>query len=1039
MVIVKTKNTFFGHPECLHTLFEKQTVITPESIAVEFKNKKYHYEDVNKRANQIASFLRKRGIEKGSFVGLAFDRSVNFIVCMLSVLKLGAIYVPLNVEFPCEKIKKIVEVASVSYILSDDSVVGLISFINHISLNSFMEPYHLFDIESTDNVNHNISPDDPAYCLFTSGSTGEPKGVLCHHKGTFNCIKSKQTILGICKRYLFTAPFTFDPSVLMMFSAFSSGGTVCLFSKNELLSNLNECIIQSRVDYINITPSFFILLDVKLIEKSNVKKITLGGEPVYRSMIEPWLSLKGVTIHNSYGPTETHIEVAYCKVTEAYESNTIGELLDNVEGYILNPDLSHVEKNQEGFLFISGVQVSYGYVNSPQTTNSSFVKNPFKKTDEIMYNTGDIVKLNDKGQLVYIGRNDTQIKISGVRLDLTEIENVILKTATVKKCVALYLQKYRKIIVHIELKNTTEASNYDTFIKDVRENCKRHLTPQLIPHEYILTGSISHSSSGKIDRKLMMKNAEDYMEKKLLECIDHTIQDSPPKKLGQHLLKRYAIEPLYDIPLIDLGLDSLMIIHVAEYCKKEFGLIYALDNIYNKASINSLFNENLSQTVSRNESFKFEAPEPHEESSICHIPNIEYIRKCTLSDVFFIQSTLANPLSLVTYQTIVQDTCAKNVFEQIRTRLGQLVPRASLLRSATVQYKKEWWVIQRNTLLMEEICGYGHPSEAMRFVHAGNPFHIRIDTLDGRNTIISFCFHHVLWDFTSITTLENVLLRRHDVVTLDGDIKQLTLYSPNDVVMGLIHKTPDDISWKNIFKSLYTYNRLTRYTPTLSNHKEVEEDPISFKSLFFGIPITKFRQSLREQKGRNSRIENTDIWLLFIRYFIRELINGHNNIQVLHDKVCVNVVYDMRPFINNRRKLGGSIAFRYPIVISLDDTVACFKDLLKEQKLLAACSFMDKTAKLLSYVKTTQAGQSSKVDVSLNIFSTTRSDHAIINQFPNILGDAINKDHTKLEFQIYIPRDGVADIQCFVKAILPKSVTSKLQNYVDQAVNAVFL
>ncbi|MGA2654791.1 MAG: amino acid adenylation domain-containing protein, partial [Gammaproteobacteria bacterium] len=409
----------FPDNKTIHQLFEKQVSKTPDNIAVVFGDVQLTYQELNQKANQLAHYLRKTYKIKGDdLIALCLDKSEKMLIAILAVLKSGAAYVPIDPCFPDKRIE---------YIYKD--TLSKLIITNKIYENRFINT-ELFTIDDQENKSllnkyKNSNPingaasENLAYVIFTSGTTGKPKGVMIEHKSLVNEITFQISHFNFKNsRSLLTADYVFDMSIEHIFITLLTGSQLHIVLKESLLDIpwMESYIFKRGINFLDTTPTYISNFSKEILSKIDV--VILGGEKYSKSN-----EFTGpAVILNSYGPTETTIISTISKI-EPDSSIHIGRPIANTTVYILDKNLKPVPIGVIGELHIGGVGLARGYLNKPELTAEKFIPNPFVPNEKI-YKTGDQVRYLPDGNIEFIGRTDSQVKIRGFRIELGEIEAV---------------------------------------------------------------------------------------------------------------------------------------------------------------------------------------------------------------------------------------------------------------------------------------------------------------------------------------------------------------------------------------------------------------------------------------------------------------------------------------------------------------------------------------------------------------------------------------------------------------------------------------
>ncbi|WP_344931044.1 amino acid adenylation domain-containing protein [Aquimarina addita] len=424
-------------------LFEEQVKNNPEHIAVVFDNKKLTYKELNEKSNRLAHHLKEKyQLNADDFVTIMLNRSEWCIISILGILKAGASYVPIDIDYPNTRKLFIVEdTKSKVLIIESESLFDVINF----KINIFSIDIELDELPNDNSFLKNPSflksSNDLAYIIYTSGSTGNPKGVMIEHKGLLNLILYQINLFRInsTSNILLFASLSFDASCSEIFTSLLGGASLIIPKKEKLLSInlLIELINQFSIDIVTLPPSYQALLENE-DNIANLKTIISAGESLNIQAVKSFQS-NGIRVINFYGPTESTIGVTMSE--DPIIDNdliTIGKPIANIEIHILDKRKKLVPNGVIGEIFIGGIGVARGYLNLPDLTKSKFVNNPFSEIPGTrLYKTGDLGKRLKNGNIIFLGRKDEQIKLRGYRIELEEIKNTILNYDKIKNATVI--------------------------------------------------------------------------------------------------------------------------------------------------------------------------------------------------------------------------------------------------------------------------------------------------------------------------------------------------------------------------------------------------------------------------------------------------------------------------------------------------------------------------------------------------------------------------------------------------------------------------
>jgi amino acid adenylation domain-containing protein len=502
--------TEFPDKKCLHQLFQEQAQRTPNSIAVAFNNEMLTYSELNQKSDLLSRHLVSLGVNPNELVAILLDRSINMMVALLGVLKAGGAYLPLDPEFPYERLE---------FMLEDAQVKTLITHTNFLdNLPSCSAEIVCIDDYKTNAkfeniINDQVNSEDLAYVIYTSGSTGKPKGVQVTHKSVVNFLNSMTKKPGFKEgdTLLAVTTLSFDISILELFLPIINGGKTIIASKDIVANGeqLLHTLKKHRVNVMQATPTTWRLLIEAGWNGNKNFKVLCGGESLSIDLAEKLLSCSD-NVWNMYGPTETTVWSA-CHKLEQDGKVLIGTPIDNTLVYVLDKNMQPVPISIPGELYIGGMGVSQGYLNRPELTADRFLINPFiENTKDKIYKTGDLVRFNKYGKLEYLNRIDQQVKIRGFRIELGEIENVLGEHESIN-LVAVTAYEHQKddtrLVAYIVLNSSSENSeeNRSELVTQLRDFVKKKLPAYMIPTSFIFMEKLPLTPNGKIDRKALPK------------------------------------------------------------------------------------------------------------------------------------------------------------------------------------------------------------------------------------------------------------------------------------------------------------------------------------------------------------------------------------------------------------------------------------------------------------------------------------------------------------------------------------------------------
>ncbi len=466
----------------------------PDEIAVVGENESLTYKEIEQQSNQLAYYLIGQGVVPGDYVGLSLERDAAMIVGMLGILKTGAAYVPLDPDYPSDRLAYMIENAKAHCVVTETAVLERLDF----QVKTILVDQDADAIDKAHASLPEIDSEHPAYVIYTSGSTGKPKGVVVPHRAVVNLLGSMQVQPGFCAddRLLALTTLSFDIAVVELYLPLVTGSRVILATSDQAkkAEELVALIDQHSINFIQATPATWRLLIHHGWQ--GVKPLTaiVTGEPFPQDLVEPMLGLS-TSLWDFYGPTETTVYSTCQPMHSLDEPITIGRPLANTQCYIVNQYDQLLPPGIAGEMLIGGQGVSHGYLNQPQLTAERFIDNPWGSGK--LYRTGDRVTLQANGILKYHERLDQQVKIRGFRIELGEIETHLLTHPDVSACAVVVqgeASSRRLVAFYIQDSQTISLS-------ELRQHMASGLPAYMIPDQWFATDELPLTPSGKVDRK----------------------------------------------------------------------------------------------------------------------------------------------------------------------------------------------------------------------------------------------------------------------------------------------------------------------------------------------------------------------------------------------------------------------------------------------------------------------------------------------------------------------------------------------------------
>ena len=573
----------------IHIWIEEQVSRSPDAIALVHNDQSISYRTLNAQANQIAHHLQKLGVSSGTLVGICTERSPWMVIAILAVLKAGGAYVPIDPDYPKERIAVMMDDAQVPVLIADNLTTASLfeAFTKVVCLETDWEA---ITQELSGNLELALSLDQLAYVVYTSGSTGRPKGVMIEHRTLINFIRS------VGHTYQFTpldrvlqfASISFDISVEEIFGALTHGATLVLRSQEMLRSTsafLKACQ-NWKITVIDLPTAFWHRICAELPYSQfpeALRLVIIGGERAVPQWLNFWKNHAPayVRLVNTYGPTEATVVTTLCDLAgpnavSLDDSRTlpVGKPLDNVQAHILDEALNLVADGESGELYIAGSGLARGYLYRPDLTDQSYFNRTINGENVRVYKTGDRVRRRKDGHIEFLGRTDSQEKIRGFRVELSEIEAVIEQHPNVKQSIILAREDSpgnKRLVAYVVLdKQVRVAKTLPQLISGAVPNLRlyvqRKLPGYMIPSSFVLLDGLPLSANGKVDRRALPTPA---LERPSIEAA----YTAPRTPLEESIIEAFStVLSIVGIGINDnffeLGGNSLQTMELISYVEK---------------------------------------------------------------------------------------------------------------------------------------------------------------------------------------------------------------------------------------------------------------------------------------------------------------------------------------------------------------------------------------------------------------------------------------------------------------------------------------
>jgi amino acid adenylation domain-containing protein len=516
-LLVEWNQTEADYPrdKCVHQIFEALVENAPDAVAVTFDQSEFTYAELNAQANQLARYLKRNGVRPGSLVASYMEQSSDLIVTLLAILKSGGAYLALETNIPSKRLHSILgdarpaiivaktqqEKATIeSAVLADGAAANLPIVVCLDQHTGFISD------EATENLDLKATSEDLAYVCFTSGSSGQPKGVSIPHRAIVRLVKNITYVsLSASDVFLQFAPVSFDASTFEIWGCLLNGGRlVVLASKILSLAEIGSAIQKNRISVLWLTAGLFHkMVDYELDSLSGVRQLLAGGDVLSAAHVRKALErLREVRLFNGYGPTENTTFTCCYPITHlsAEEGSVpIGRPISSTQCFILDPDFQPVPIGVRGELFVGGDGLAHGYLNDSELTAEKFVPNPFRPGSSL-YRTGDFARYRSDGNIEFLGRIDNQVKIRGYRIELGEIESVIECHPAASEAVVVAREDVpgdRRLIAYVAPATAgAQAGALRGFLKE-------RLPAYMLPSAFVFLDVFPLTPNGKLDRKAL--------------------------------------------------------------------------------------------------------------------------------------------------------------------------------------------------------------------------------------------------------------------------------------------------------------------------------------------------------------------------------------------------------------------------------------------------------------------------------------------------------------------------------------------------------
>jgi amino acid adenylation domain-containing protein/non-ribosomal peptide synthase protein (TIGR01720 family) len=563
---------------CVHHLFEAQAARTPDALALVGDRQSLTYRELNRRANQLAHYLRDLKVGPETLVGLCADRSIELLIGLLGILKAGGAYVPLDPAYPAERLAFMLADSHAPIVVTQQTLTAQLlnpqSKIQNPKLVCLDADRALIEQCRDSNVESAVTPDNLAYVIYTSGSTGQPKGVMISHRALVNHNLAVQRAFELtpADRVLQFATINFDTAAEEIYPTWLSGATLVL-RPNDLLTGaeLLALIERERLTVLDLPTAYWHewVYELSLAPQPlppSLRLVIVGGEKVSAERYASWQKVGGAHVRwlNTYGPSEgTIIASIYEPPDQSLSGEVpIGRPLANDQLYILDRDLRPVPIGVPGELHIGGAGVARGYLNQPQLTSERFIPDPFSPSARresqrgVLYKTGDLARYRPDGNIEFVGRVDQQVKVRGFRIELGEIEAALAQHSQVREAAVIAREDVpgdRRLVAYAVADQALDAGELRAFLK-------ARLPDYMLPAAYVTLDALPLTPNHKVDRRALPAPDDAGLTRDHEAVEPHTSDEQTLAEIWRQVLgvKHVGVHDNF----FELGGDSILSIQV---------------------------------------------------------------------------------------------------------------------------------------------------------------------------------------------------------------------------------------------------------------------------------------------------------------------------------------------------------------------------------------------------------------------------------------------------------------------------------------------
>ena len=606
----------YAQDKCIHELFEAQADAAPHAIALVSDQQELSYDEVNRRANQLAHYLRQEhGVTAGTLVGLCIERSPEMVIALLAILKAGGAYVPLDPDYPASRLTYMLTDAGLTKVICQGHLLDKtpVTDAQAVCLDdkAVLQQLMMQPVTNIDRQQIGLSQAHPAYVIYTSGSTGQPKGVMISHRnwGAYHDgLKMPYRLTG-SDRVLQFSSMSFDIFIEELTASIFSSGTLVLPPSQEKVPSEQQFwqwLKEYNITLVSLPTAFWNYLssDKNLTahsQQTSLRLVIVGGEVMPAANLQQWQAgiSSGITLLNTYGPTETTVVATYADVTDYQvdgNSVTIGHAVKNSTLVVLDKDQQLTPVGVVGELHVGGDLLALGYLNQEKLTAERFIDNPYYQAREPgssrrLYKTGDLVRYSAQGEIEFVGRNDEQVKIRGFRIELGEIEHKVSGCDGVDSAIVLAKSSGeggKQLIAYVKLQQTADdpvSFMKTTFMKKIKQTLKQSLPDYMVPAVLVPVDEWPMTPTGKLDKKALPAPDVVLQEAYLAPTTE---TEKSLVAIWATLLSLDSAKISVNTSFFDLGGHSLLSIRLVSEIRQALAFELAVKSIFEYATVQGL-------------------------------------------------------------------------------------------------------------------------------------------------------------------------------------------------------------------------------------------------------------------------------------------------------------------------------------------------------------------------------------------------------------------------------------------------------------------